>query len=79
MGVERAACEVAAVDFNRGDFSSARIGAQDNFFGSRVLVDIDFAENDAALAKELFGAAAITAPEGSVDGYIGHFNLNRGL
>lgn len=76
MGIEGAAREVAAIDFNRWNLSAAGVGAQNNFFRSQMLVDVDFAKHHAALAKKLFRTAAITAPERSVDGYIGHFGVN---
>src|SRR5579863_647652 len=72
VGVERAAREVASADLNRGDFSAPVVRAQNNFLRSWFLVDVDFAECDSALAKELPDPPAIAAPECTVDCDVSH-------
>lgn len=75
--IERAAGEIAACNLDCGNLPAAIIRSQDNLFRFRLLVDIDFAEGYTPLAKELFRAAAVVAPEGAVNRDISHLSENH--
>ena len=64
VGIERAAGEITAFDFDGGDLPAAIIHAQNQLFGIRCFVNIHFAKVMTSLAQKLLGAAAITAPRG---------------
>jgi hypothetical protein len=67
-GVEGAAGEEVVAVLDGGDFAFAVIDAEDEVFGVGIVFDVDFTESDAAIFEEVFGAAAIGAPGGAVNG-----------
>lgn len=71
--IEGAAGEIAALDFNRGDLAATVVDSKDEILGFGILVDVDLAKRDAALAEELLDAAAVDAETGAVDGDFSHW------
>lgn len=65
--VERAACKVAIANFEGRNLASPVISADDNFFRSRIFLDVHFVEVDSALFQERFGPSAIRAPACAVN------------
>jgi hypothetical protein len=57
--VEGAGGEEAAVEFKRGDFAAAVVYLEDEFFGVRRFVDVNFFEGNVVFEEEAAGAAAI--------------------
>src|SRR5215469_14547979 len=78
MRIKRAAGKIAAFDFDRGHFAAAVVHAQDDFFGFRFIVDINFPNFHTAFTEEIFGAAAVAAPASSVNSYFFHLRRSGG-
>lgn len=72
MRIERAARKIAALYFNRGNFSPAVVDLEHQFFGFGLVVDVYFAKRDSALRQKLLGSAAIAATCGGVNRYFNH-------
>jgi hypothetical protein len=76
VGIEWAAGEKAAVDFDCGDLAFSVVHFEDDAFGTGRVVDVNFAEVDAAFAEEMLDAAAIAAPSRAVHGDFAHKNMS---
>src|SRR6516162_1992945 len=79
MRIKWAAGKIAAFDFDRGHFAAAVVHAQDDFFGFRFIVDINFPNFYTAFTQEIFGAAAVAAPVSTVNRFLFHFRRSGGL
>ena len=67
FGIEWAAREITAVDFDGRHLAAAFIHAKDQFLGVDVFVHVDFFVSNAALVQELFRPPAIGAPARCVE------------
>ena len=76
-GVKWAAGEVTAANIEGGDSALATVGFDDDVFAVGILLDIYFAKRNATFFQEGFGASAIRAPSGAVDGDGVHGSLFR--
>src|SRR5579863_3297507 len=82
-GVEGTAGEEAVADLQGGDFAAAVVDAEDEILGIGIVLNIHFANFDAAIFQERLGASAIGAPGSAVhdDGFdgIGAHSVATGL
>ena len=67
--VEGTAAEKAVADLQGGNFAAAVIDAEYEVLGIGIVLNIDFADFDAAILEKRFGATAIWAPGGAVHDY----------
>jgi hypothetical protein len=66
LSAEGTTGEEAVADLESRDFAAAVVDAEDEIFGVGIVFDIDFADLDAAILEERFGATAVGAPGGAV-------------